>query len=55
MSRKNKIYTNEFKQEAIKLALSSPSIAGTAKSLGEDYCCMLPLYMNNFMLLFPQI
>ena len=30
----NKIYTNDFKKEAIKLALGSPSITGTAKSLG---------------------
>lgn len=30
----NKIYPKEFKQEAIKLALESPSITGTAKSLG---------------------
>ncbi len=28
------IDTKEFKQEAIKLALESPSITGTAKSLG---------------------
>jgi transposase len=30
----NKIYPKEFKQESIKLALESPSITGTAKSLG---------------------
>jgi len=30
----NKIYPKEFKKEAIKLALESPSITGTAKSLG---------------------
>jgi transposase len=30
----NKTYPKEFKQEAIKLALESPSITGTAKSLG---------------------
>ncbi|MGI9214901.1 MAG: transposase [Gammaproteobacteria bacterium] len=30
----NKIYPKEFKQEAIKLSLESPSITGTAKSLG---------------------
>lgn len=30
----NKTYTNEFKREAIKLALESPSITGAAKSLG---------------------
>ena len=30
----NKIYPKEFKQEAIKMALESPSITGTAKCLG---------------------
>ena len=34
MSRQVKRYTVEFKQEAIKLALKSPSIAKTAKELG---------------------
>ena len=34
MSRKNREYTNEFKEEAISLALRSPSISGTAKDLG---------------------
>ncbi|MCP4572648.1 MAG: transposase [bacterium] len=34
MSKANKSYTDEFKQEAINLALSSPSITGVAKSLG---------------------
>ena len=33
-TRKNRSYTEEFIEEAIKLALSSPSISGTAKSLG---------------------
>ncbi len=30
----NKTYTNEFKREAIKLALESSNITGSAKSLG---------------------
>ncbi len=34
MTRKNREYTNEFKEEAIRLALRSPSITGTAKDLG---------------------
>jgi transposase len=34
MDGKNKFYTKEFKEEAIKLALSSPSVSGTAKDLG---------------------
>lgn len=34
MSRKNKSYTKEFKDEAVKLALSSPSISGAANELG---------------------
>ena len=34
MLRSIRRYTKEFKQEAIKLALSSPSIAHTAKELG---------------------
>lgn len=33
-TRTNRRYTEEFISEAIKLALSSPSITGTAKSLG---------------------
>lgn len=33
-TRTNRRYTEEFINEAIKLALSSPSITGTAKSLG---------------------
>lgn len=34
MTRKNREYTTEFKEEAISLALRSPSISGTAKDLG---------------------
>jgi len=34
MTRKTRKYTNEFKQEAVHLALKSPSIEGTAKELG---------------------
>ncbi len=34
MSKANKSYTDEFKQEAINLALSSPSVTAVAKSLG---------------------
>ncbi len=34
MSRKLRKYTNEFKDEAIKLALQSPSIVKTANELG---------------------
>lgn len=34
MSRKNKSYTKEFKEEAIKLALDSPSVCSAAKELG---------------------
>lgn len=34
MKRKTKNYTNEFKQEAIKLALSSGLVTQTAKDLG---------------------
>jgi len=34
MSRSVKKYTKEFKQEAINLALRSPSILNTAKELG---------------------
>ena len=34
MPRTIRNYTKEFKQEAIKLALSSPSIIHTAKALG---------------------
>jgi transposase len=32
--RKNQVYTQEFKEEAIKLALKSPSIGQVAKNLG---------------------
>jgi transposase len=32
--RKTKVYTKEFKQEAIKLALQSPHISDTAERLG---------------------
>lgn len=34
MNRKNKSYTKEFKEEAIKLALDSPSVCSAAKDLG---------------------
>lgn len=34
MSRSVKKYTTEFKQEAVNLALRSPSIVNTAKELG---------------------
>ena len=34
MARTNKSYTNEFKESAIKLAMSSVSITRTAKDLG---------------------
>lgn len=34
MSRKNNIYTEEFKTEAVHLALSAVSVSQTAKSLG---------------------
>ncbi len=34
MSRQLRKYTSEFKQEAIKLALQSPSIVKTANELG---------------------
>ncbi len=34
MSRKVKRYTNEFKLEAVNLALKSPSISEVAKELG---------------------
>ncbi|MCB0486256.1 MAG: transposase [Flavobacteriaceae bacterium] len=34
MNRKNRLYTREFKEEAIKLALDSPSVSGAAKELG---------------------
>jgi transposase len=34
MSKQNRKYTNEFKQEAIKLALKNPNISEVAKSLG---------------------
>ena len=33
-TRTNRKYTEEFIKETVKLALSSPSISGTAKSLG---------------------
>lgn len=32
--KKSRQYTKEFKQEAVKLALQRPSIAGAAKDLG---------------------
>ena len=34
MSKKVRSYTEEFKQEAVRLALKSPNIDGTAKELG---------------------
>jgi len=34
MTRKFRSYTNEFKQEAIKLALNSVSVSSAAKDLG---------------------
>jgi transposase len=34
MTRSIRKYTKEFKQEAINLALKSPSVDGTAKELG---------------------
>lgn len=34
MSRKVRKYTKEFKQEAVNLALKSPSVENTAKGLG---------------------
>lgn len=34
MTKQNRTYTNEFKQESVKLALKSPSITKTARELG---------------------
>ena len=34
MSKKMRHYTEEFKQESVKLAISSPSVSGVAKELG---------------------
>ncbi len=34
MARKNNKYTNEYKLEAVTLALKSPSVSTTAKELG---------------------
>lgn len=34
MAKKLRKYTAEFKQEAVKLALTSPSVSATAKELG---------------------
>lgn len=34
MTRKVRKYTKEFRQEAVALALKSPSLASTAKALG---------------------
>ena len=34
MGRKTRIYTNEFKNEAVKLALDTGSVCGAAKDLG---------------------
>ena len=34
MSNRNRIYTNEFKKDAISLALRSPTIKSAAKNLG---------------------
>ena len=40
MSRSNKSYTSEFKENAIKLALNSVSISGAAKDLGVPEATM---------------
>lgn len=40
MAKKNKIYTNEFKENAIKLALNSVSISQAAKDLGVPEATM---------------
>ena len=37
MSKKPRHYTTEFKQEAVKLALKSPSISATAKDLVDCF------------------
>ena len=34
MSKQNRSYTNEFKREAVQLAMDSPSVISAAKSLG---------------------
>lgn len=34
MPKRNRVYTEDFQRDAIKLALKSKSISGTAKSLG---------------------
>lgn len=34
MNPKNRQYTSEFKQEAVKLALNSPSVLSAARDLG---------------------
>jgi transposase-like protein len=34
MSKQNRSYTDEFKKEAIALAMDSPSVVSAAKSLG---------------------
>lgn len=34
MSKRSRRYSAEFKQEAVKLALSSPSVSGAAKEVG---------------------
>jgi len=34
MVKKNRKYTSEFKQEAVRLALKNPNISDAAKSLG---------------------
>jgi len=47
MSRKARKYTQEFKQEAIKLALQKPSIAQAAKDLGIPVAT-LHTWINGF-------
>jgi len=34
MSKSNRTYTKEFIQEAVRLAINSPSVTGAAKDLG---------------------
>lgn len=44
-------YTKEFKQEAVQLALKSPSIVATAKELGIPSAYQLPPYIPRLMTL----
>lgn len=46
MSRQLRKYTNEFKQEAIKLALQSLSIVKTANELGVPAATLHTWYMH---------